>query len=117
VTREGRDGCVTEKPGFMYSALPTIRTPGLAVGHSAVRSILQGHDNGKKGTPYEQVVWRPADREGRLLTEERKRVLTRKKKRASSRRHSQWRLPNEINSAGISYASVRSLRVRAGHVA
>ena len=57
-----RDGCVTEKPGFMYSALPTIRTPGLAVGHSAVRSILQGHDDGKKGTPYEQVVWRPADR-------------------------------------------------------
>jgi len=81
-TREGRDGCITEKPGFMYSALPTIRTPGLAVGHSAVRSILQGHDDGKKGTPYEQVIWRPADREERLLTEERKRVLTRKKKRA-----------------------------------
>jgi hypothetical protein len=81
-TREGREGCVTEKPGFMYSALPTIRTPGLAVGHSAVRSILQGHDDGKKGTPYQQVVWRPADREERLLTEERKRVLTRKKKRA-----------------------------------
>jgi hypothetical protein len=40
-----------------------------------------------------------------------------KETRASSRCHSQWRLPNEINSAGISHASIRSLRVRAGHVA